>query len=444
MFLTSLSYILTNMSKKILVIGGGFVGLTLSAKLVKAKNTTVTVLEVDTDRLASLSSGNFYVNEPGLHSILLNAIAKKTLNFTGVVTSSNYDAAFICIGTPPSIISENLPGSIFSLVNLVSICLKKNGMVFLRSTVEIGTTEKFAASVQKTGREDISIYFLPERTAEGVALIELDILPQIIGAASNSKIELIDEFLHEIGFAIVKCSNAESAEFVKLISNAWRDTIFGVSNEIALMAESIDLDAAEIIYVANFNYPRANIPSAGPVGGPCLYKDSHILLNSFSKEFREKSIIYSARAVNEKVELNIYELLLQHLEVGSGVLFIGAAFKGSPKTNDIRNGLTSNLIRRIQESKKQINVQIWDPTLEPTDLLDLAQLKINSLTDLSPKVIVIGNNSQEIISESVIDFLNKLPSNTLIIDPWRMYQKSKKTRAKIYHLGRGLVNDSEN
>lgn len=432
------------MSKKILVIGGGFVGLTLSAKLIKAKNTTVTVLEVDTDRLTSLSSGNFYVNEPGLHSILHKAIAEKTLSFTGAVLSSHYDAVFICIGTPPSIVSEKLPESIFSLVNLVSSCLKENGLVFLRSTVEIGTTEKFAASIQKTGRADINIYFLPERTAEGVALIELDTLPQIIGATSNSKIESVTEFLLEIGFDIVKCSSAESAEFVKLISNAWRDTIFGVSNEIALMAESIGLDAAEIIYVANFKYPRANIPSAGPVGGPCLYKDTHILLNSFSQEFRKKSIIYSARTVNEKVELNIYELLLQHLEVGSKVLFIGAAFKGSPKTNDIRNGLTSNLIRRIQRDEKQIDVRIWDPTLEPADLLDLAQLNINSLSDFSPKIVLIGNNSQEIISESVIDFLNELPLNTLIIDPWRMYQKSKKTRAKIYHLGIGLVNDSKN
>lgn len=435
------------MSKKILVIGGGFVGLTLSAKLIKARNTTVTVLEVDTDRLAALSGGNFYVKEPGLHPILHNAIAEKTLNFTGVVPSSHYDAVFICIGTPPSIISENLPGSIFSLVNLVSSCLRKNGLVFLRSTVEIGTTEKFAASIQKTGRADISVYFLPERTAEGVALIELDTLPQIVGAASNSKIESVTEFLLEIGLTIVKCSNAESAEFVKLISNAWRDTIFGVSNEIALMAESIGLDAAEIIHVANFKYPRANIPAAGPVGGPCLYKDSHILLNSFSQEFREKSIIYSARSINERIELNIYELLLQYLEfsdASSEALFIGAAFKGSPKTNDIRNGLTSNLIRRIKKDKEQINVRVWDPTLEPTDLIDLAHLKISSLSECSPKVVVIGNNSQEIISKKVIDFLNNLPPKTLIIDPWRMYQKSKKTRAKIYHLGIRLVNDSEN
>ena len=111
------------MSKKILVIGGGFVGLTLSAKLIKAKNTTVTVLEVDTDRLTSLSSGNFYVNEPGLHSILHKAIAEKTLSFTGAVLFSHYDAVFICIGTPPSIVSEKLPESIFSLVNLVLLRL---------------------------------------------------------------------------------------------------------------------------------------------------------------------------------------------------------------------------------------------------------------------------------------------------------------------------------
>ena len=434
------------MSKKILVIGGGFVGLTLSAKLIKARNTTVTVLEVDTDRLSSLSIGNFYVNEPGLHLILLNAIAEKRLNFTGVVESSYYDAVFICIGTPPSIISEKPTDGIFGLVNLVSGCLKKNGLVFLRSTVEIGTTEKFAASIQKIGREDISIYFLPERTAEGVALIELDALPQIIGAASNSKIESVNEFLLEVGLNIVKCSSAESAEFVKLISNAWRDTIFGVSNEIALMAESIGVDAAEIISVANFNYPRANIPTAGPVGGPCLYKDSHILLNSFNQKFKQESIIYSARVMNEKIELNIYEILLKHLEslrIDSLALFIGAAFKGSPKTNDIRNGLTSNLIHRIQKDGKLINVQVWDPTIERSDLLDLANFRVNSLVDLLHEIVVIGNNSMEIFSKDVVNFLNKLPSTTLIIDPWCMYPKSEKHSAKIYQLGGGLVNSNE-
>jgi len=434
------------MSKKILVIGGGFVGLTLSAKLLKATDTILTVLETDSNRLSFLKSGNFYVDEPGLHSILLNANNQQKLNFTSVIQSSFYDAVFICIGTQPTLVSEDLPDSIFSLVNLISSCLEINGMVFLRSTVEIGTTEKFATSIQKIGRPDVNVYFLPERTAEGVALQELDILPQVIGAASNSKIDLAVKFLHEIGFSIIECSNSKSAEFVKLISNAWRDTIFGLSNEIALMAEIIGVDASEIIHVANHKYPRANIPSAGPVGGPCLYKDSYILLNSFSQEFKEESIIYSARVMNERIELNIYEMLLQHLKSlgpNSVALFIGAAFKGSPKTNDVRNGLTSNLIHRIQKDRKLIKVQVWDPTIESLDLLDLASFRVTSLVDLLPEIVVIGNNSKEIFSKDVVNFLNELPSTTLIIDPWCMYPKSEKHSARIYQLGGGLVNANE-
>ena len=434
------------MSKKILVIGGGFVGLTLSAKLLKSTDTVLTVLETDSNRLSFLKSGNFYVDEPGLHSILLNANNQEKLNFTGVIQSSFYDAVFICIGTLPTLVSEDLPDSIFSLVDLVSSCLKINGMVFLRSTVEIGTTEKIETSIQKNGRSDVNVYFLPERTAEGVALQELDMLPQVIGAASNSKIDPAVKFLHEVGFSIIECSNSKSAEFVKLISNAWRDTIFGLSNEIALMAEIIGVDASEIIHVANHKYPRANIPSAGPVGGPCLYKDSHILLNSFSQEFKQGSIIYSARVMNERIELIIYEMLLHHLKslgVNSVALFIGAAFKGSPKTNDIRNGLTSNLIHRLQKDRKLIQIQVWDPTIENSDLLDLASFRESSLVDLLPEIVVIGNNSKDIFSKDVVNFLNRLPSTTLIIDPWCMYPKSEKHSAKIYQLGGGLVNANE-
>lgn len=434
------------MEENILVIGGGFVGLTLSAKMLKTKNMVLTLLENDENRLKHLNEGNFPVEEPGLHSILITAIKEGRLKFAGEITDSIFSSVFICVGTPPSIISQELPNNIFDLVDLVSKSLKKQGMVFLRSTVAIGTTEKFAASLSSVGRMDINVYFLPERTAEGVALIELDTLPQIIGSTVNSKLDLAMAYLNEFGFTLIECSNSKSAEFVKLISNAWRDTIFGVSNEIALMAERIEVDAAEIINVANYKYPRANIPKAGPVGGPCLYKDSHILLSSFDSEFQEHSIIYSARAMNERIESNIYELVLKHLESSEkspSILFIGAAFKGYPRTNDIRNGLTSNLVNRIRNSNQQISIKVFDSSLEGKDLLDLADLREISISGLSPDVVVIGNDSKEVVSEFVADFLDRLPSNVLIVDPWRIYSKSEKSSAKIYQLGLRLVNTGE-
>jgi nucleotide sugar dehydrogenase len=431
------------MGEEILIIGGGFVGLTLGAKLLKTPTASITIVESDVEKLRLLKVGNLYVNEPGLDTIFADALGTKRLKYAEFQGEKIYDAVFICVGTPLSTLNENSSEKIFDLVKLVSTCLKNNGLVFLRSTVTIGTTEKFTFSLKSAGRSDIKTFFAPERTAEGVALEELDTLPQIIGPTSNSDISFAVNFLENFGFKLVCCSNSKSAEFVKLISNAWRDSVFGLSNEIALMSEIIGVDAGEIIQTANFNYPRANIPFPGPVGGPCLYKDSHILMESFTKDFTLKSIIYNARIRNEEIESRIYKLLLEHLELSISqvsILFIGAAFKGTPRTNDIRNGLTSNLISRIYNDNYPCKISIWDSTLSPDDLLHLKYLMIDSLDRAKPEIVVIGNNSRDLLTDDVLNFLSRLSTQTLIIDPWRIYKDFENTSARIYQLGRGMSN----
>jgi UDP-N-acetyl-D-mannosaminuronic acid dehydrogenase len=431
------------MGQNILIIGGGFVGLTLGAKLLKTQTTSIAILESDIEKLRLLKIGNLYVSEPGLGTIFTDALATKRLKYTEFEEEKIYDAIFICVGTPPNTSNKNSSEKILDLVNLVNTCLKNNGLVFLRSTVTIGTTEKFSSSLISNGRADIKTYFAPERTAEGVALEELDKLPQIIGPTSNSAIDFAVDFLENFGFKLVCCSDSKSAEFVKLISNAWRDAVFGLSNEIALMSEIIGVDASNIIETANFDYPRANIPFPGPVGGPCLYKDSHILMESFTKDFKLKSIIYNARIRNEEIESRIYKVLLEHLEDSKSqdlILFIGAAFKGAPRTNDIRNGLTSNIISRIYNDKYPCKISIWDNTLNQNDLLHLKHLMIDSLDGAKAEVVVIGNNSKDLMTDDVLKFLNRLSTQSLIIDPWRIYKDFKKTSARIYHLGRGMIN----
>lgn len=430
------------MDKNILIVGGGFVGLTLCAKLLKAQGVSVTILESDIKRLKLLREGKIYVYEPGLEPILVGAQKNKRLKYSNFEASQIYDAVFICVGTAPSIVTENLPENILGLVELVTTCLKKNGLVFLRSTVTIGTTERFAKSIESAGRNDINAYFAPERTAEGVALLELDTLPQIIGPSTNSTSTPATDFLEFIGFKLIYCSDSKSAEFTKLISNSWRDSVFGLSNEIAVMSEIIGVDVIEIIEIANHNYPRASIPVPGPVGGPCLHKDSHILMNSFSNEFKERSILYNARLRNEEIETRIYEVLLRHLNISKiepEILFLGAAFKGSPKTNDIRNGLTSNLISRIHLDKHPFKISIWDPTLSSADLLNLSHLKIDSLESASPKIVVIGNNSKELLSENALQFLRNLSAKSLIIDPSRIVGSFERISAQVYQLGRRMV-----
>jgi len=218
--------------------------------------------------------------------------------------------------------------------------------------------------------------------------------------------------------------------------------VFGISNEIALMAEELGLDSTEIISAANNKYPRANIPSPGPVGGPCLFRDSHILLESFDKSFRDQSIIASARSVNEKVESKIYERISAHFNksnLGREILFIGAAFKGFPKTNDTRNGITANVVKKIQAGNKPTRIKIWDPTLGIESLNELSIYGVDALVGVKPSVVVIGNNSNELMTDEVLTLFANLSEETLIIDPWRSYADLDDTSANIYHLGLGMV-----
>jgi len=430
------------MKSNILVIGGGFVGLTLAAKLLKTKSCHITILENDPNRYLSLKNGKYYVDEPGLHEILEAGVSKLRLNFIDSVSLELFDSIFICIGTLPTFISEESSKQVIDLTHVVGKSLKRNGLVFLRSTVTIGATQTFADQLKILERPDAQVFFLPERTAEGVALAELDSLPQIIGPTVNTNVNNAGVYLIELGFELVQCSDSRAAEFVKLICNAWRDTVFGISNEIALMAEELGLNSTEVISAANNKYPRTNIPSPGPVGGPCLFKDSHILLESFNKSFRDQSIIASARLVNEKVELKIYERLMAHLDKSSldpEILFIGAAFKGFPKTNDTRNGITANLVNKIQDGKKQTRITIWDPTLGIESLNELSIYSIDTLVGVTPSVVVIGNNSKDLMTNEVMTLFANLSDETLIIDPWRSYINHNDTSADIYQLGLGLV-----
>jgi len=430
------------MKSNILVIGGGFVGLTLAAKLLKTKSCVVTILENDLSRFLSLKSGKYYVDEPGLHEILEAGVSKLRLNFTDSVSLELFDSIFICIGTLPAFISEESSKQITDLTHVVGKSLKRNGLVFLRSTVNLGATQTFADQLKILERPDAQVFFLPERTAEGVALAELDLLPQIIGPTVNTNISDAEVYLTGLGFDLVKSSDSRAAEFVKLICNAWRDTVFGISNEIALMAEELGLDSTEIISAANNKYPRANIPSPGPVGGPCLFKDSHILLESFNKSFRDQSIIASARSVNEKVEAKIYEHISAHFDksnLGREILFIGAAFKGFPKTNDTRNGITANIVKKIQAGNKPTRIKIWDPTLGIESLNELSIYGVDAIVGVTPSVVVIGNNSNELMTDEVLTLFANLSEETLIIDPWRSYADLEDTSANIYHLGLGMV-----
>lgn len=428
-------------SNSILIVGGGFVGLTLAAKLSKSPNYTIDILETDKERVLNLLNGETYIFEPNLDQLVQKALVSGTMNISDTLPDTLYESVFICIGT------RQFSKDPKSMTELVKICLSvsknivKNGALFIRSTVKVGTSNIVSAALKESQRPDIRVYFAPERTAEGVALLELDELPQILAAGSPKALDIGEAFLKNLGFSVLRASKLEVAEFSKLVSNAWRDSIFGISNEIAIAANSLDLSISETLHLINFNYPRAKIPKPGPVGGPCLSKDTHILIDSLPREFKYSSILLKSRLLNENLENQALNILLNHsknLNKSARILIAGLAFKGNPRTNDIRSSFAVNIINQILGIDSTLKVNVWDPTLTDRDLGWLEKFRVNNLDNYSPEIILIGNNGSPLYSKVFCDFLIKNINSTFIVDFWGVCTDLKLPLVNGYFFGEKL------
>jgi UDP-N-acetyl-D-mannosaminuronic acid dehydrogenase len=271
-----------------------------------------------------------------------------------------------------------------------------------------------------------------------VALKELDTLPQILGSAKKNEIIKGENILSSLNFKVLTVSNSESAEFVKLMCNIWRDSIFAISNDLAIIGESLNLDTFELIDKANFEYPRAQISRPGPVNGPCLSKDTYILLQSLPDFLQKNRLIESARILNESLEEIAFNKVLSFTNGKSKnfrVLFLGAEFKGKPKTNDFRESFTKNLLEKLLQTKLEMDFSVWDPNLAPNDLFEYSRFYKSNFDNDNYDIIIIGNNSDAVSSEEVRDYLNHLANDSLIVDMWGVIRNSDFIQAKFYQFG---------
>jgi UDP-N-acetyl-D-mannosaminuronic acid dehydrogenase len=427
--------VVVNSSKiEILVVGGGFVGLTLAAKLLQNSNTNLIVLENNLEKISKFRIKEYGIFEPGLNEAFNSGIDKNRLRFVSDLSELKFDLAFICINT-----SKGELNRIDKLSDLIDTLIKhlvNSGHIYLRSTVPVGTTTKIHKSLKASLRNDIMIFYAPERTAEGMALIELDSLPQIIGSPVLGEVEIGTKMLSSLGFEVIETGNSDSAEFIKCICNIWRDTTFAISNEFAMFAEDLNLDIFEIIEKANFRYPRSKIPKPGPVGGPCLSKDTYLFLESLSKVLANDSIILKSRKQNENL-VNIASKVISDFVSNNTsqdkVCFLGAAFKGKPRTNDFRNSFTQELIHVIKD--KNFEIRVWDPTLISGDLFEYSVYFEKELRVKDTNIVVIGNNADFIIDTYALDFLKSLPPTVLIVDMWGVTRNIENIKAQIYRFG---------
>ena len=419
---------------KIGILGAGFVGLTLAVRLLDTKDVQVLLIENNPERILQLRSGQSYVLEPGLQSILETGLTEKTLSVFDPEANDLFEALFLTIGTPkPSMESDR---NFYAVIEQYLENLEHEGILLLRSTVSIGTTIKVKELCLKNSRSDIRVVFAPERTAEGVALEELRQLPQILGADSDVEYKAGYNLLSSLGFFIIGALGSREAELAKLACNTWRDVTFGFSNELARLSGQLGIDVFNVIETANSNYPRAQIPKPGPVGGPCLSKDSYILTSSYKTD-ASSSVIMKAREVNEQITDDVFKFVSRCIAANTStkVVLAGLAFKGKPETNDVRDSFAIVLAQKLRSSFVDLQLEYWDPSINIKDLGGLEIQKIDELDSID-QIVILANNSPYLTSDSAVQKYQKLTKNSYIIDLWSNLASQENLSAKVAILGR--------
>ena len=427
-------------TRKIAVLGLGFVGLTLAVVLADA-GFNVLGIEAQEDVLDTLKKGVPHFYESGLANQLRYLVGNQ-LKLESSLKDSDCDIYIVSVGTPVDANHQPMLDHVEKATRSIGKVLKPGDTVMLRSTVPVGTTRQFCLPWLEEesglkGSKDFSLVFAPERTIAGKAIKELHTLPQIIGALDPQGAEVAAAIYREITPTIVMLDSLEAAEMVKLVNNTYRDTIFSFANEIALVCEKYNLDAFKIIDAANEGYPRDPVPMPSPgVGGVCLSKDPYLLKTTAQTGGIEPHILGSSRLVNEYMPYHIYQKFARFCSLNkinpsqTKVFVVGFAFKGWPETSDMRDSSTLNLVQHLHNAGAKIVG--FDPVIELEALRQIPgviPVKIEEGFDKANAVFFM-NNHPSYEDLNLHQLLKAMRKPALFFDGWHLFRSDDTARVE--------------
>jgi UDP-N-acetyl-D-mannosaminuronic acid dehydrogenase len=352
----------------LIVVGGcGHVGLPLAMSFAAA-GCKVGIYDVDDAKLDLVRSGHMPFMEAGAGELLnkLLPTGRLALSADPGVLSRTLTVVLV-LGTP---IDEFMNPSLRVFeraVDELGSSLRDGVLVVLRSTIYPGTTEFVAARLRELGVE-ADVVFCPERVAEGSALEEIRVLPQLVGASDDTGFERATALFGHLGVEIVRTTPAE-AEVAKLINNTWRYVKFAIANQFFEIVHHAGLDYTKVLHAVRHNYPRAaDLPAPGFAAGPCLLKDTMQLAAFTPSHF---PLGHAAMLVNEGLPAFIVNTLHSRRSLtGRTVGILGMAFKG--ESDDPRTSLSYKLRKLL--AFKGARVLCTDPYVPDPDLIPLEKV----------------------------------------------------------------------
>ena len=338
-----------NQTKKICVIGLGYIGLPTAALLAN-RGYSVHGVDVVASTVDIINQGKIHIVEPDLDTFVRAAV--NSGNLKASLTPDIADVFIIAVPTPfhegyvPNV------DYVVSATKAIAPYVKSGDIVILESTSPVGTTDLVGVTLKEEGVDTSKLFIAhcPERVLPGHIMRELVENDRIVGGLTPEATAQTVEFYKTFVSGAVLSTDARTAEMAKLTENSFRDTNIAFANELSILCDKFGIDVWELIKLTN-RHPRVNVlqPGAG-VGGHCIAVDPWFIVHAGGDDAK---IIRTAREVNTyKTEWSIEKIKNAALkfEKENGrkakVACMGLAFK--PDIDDLRESpavyITKSLI----------------------------------------------------------------------------------------------------
>jgi len=358
---------ITERTAHVAIIGLGYVGLPLAAAFAKA-GFRVTGVDVAPEKVRDISKGKSYIPDVDDEELLPHVESGRLTATLDYDVLRELDAIFICVPTPYD--ARRAPDLSFIRAASESIRsrLRRGQLVVLQSTTYPGTTDEVVLPIlEKSGLkagDDFFLGFSPERIDPGNKQWTAYNTPKVVGGLTPESTRLTTKLLRQMGALVHPVSSTRAAEMSKLLENTFRAVNIALVNELALLAERMNIDLWEVIDAAKTK-PFGFMPFyPGPgVGGHCIPVDPYYLLwKAREYDFYTKFIELAAE-VNEAMPYHVVELVTEALSQGglplkgAQVLVLGVAFK--PDVDDPRNSPAKRVIELLLSRGAEVNY--YDP-----------------------------------------------------------------------------------
>ncbi len=399
---------------KICCIGAGYVGgPTMAVIAAKCPEITVTVVDINSERIAKWNSDDLPIYEPGLKEIVEESRGRN-LFFSDDVDQGIRDAEiiFVSVNTPTKTYGVGA-GRAADLkyweacARRIAAVAEDSKIVVEKSTLPVRTAESMGRVLEANANGvRFDILSNPEFLAEGTAIADLEMPDRVlIGGeptpeGQEAVQKLVSIYANWVPTDRIQTTNLWSSELSKLVANAFLAQRISSINSISALCEATGANIDEVAHAVGSDSrigPKFLKASVG-FGGSCFQKDILNLVYLCDHFGLPEVARYWEQVVemNNRQRLRFAELITKTMfntVAEKELAILGFAFKKD--TNDTRESAAIYVCQSLLEEGAILD--IYDPKVGSDQILgDLEKAGVQLDESTRSRIRIHANSSDAI------------------------------------------------